>query len=99
MDIFGIAASGLHSAEVRLAASANNIANLSTQSYRPLRAVQEEVAIGGSLARIQRATSPGPVNLAREIVEQSRASFQYTASLRVLATGFELRGQLIDLLG
>ena len=99
MDMFGIAASGLHSAEVRLAASANNIANLTTQSYSPLRAVQEEVAIGGSLARIHQATSPGPVNLTHEIVEQSRASLQYTASLLVIATGFELRGQLIDLLG
>ena len=98
MDVLGIAASGLHSAEVRLAASAHNVANLTTESYRPVRVMQREGDIGGSTARIDQTASPRPVDLVHEVVEQSQASFQYKASLHLFAVEFELRGQLFNAL-
>ena len=98
MDTLGIAMSGLHSAEVRLAASAHNVANLTTEGFRPVRVVQEEGAFGGSRARVDRAADPVPVDLVHEMLEQSRASLQYTASARLFVVESELRGQLADLL-
>ena len=98
MDPLAIAASGIRSAELRLAASAHNVANLGTPSFRPLRADQVSVAGGGSAARVQQEPTPREVDFAREVVEQMRASFQLNASLRVYATVSETRGHLLDLL-
>ena len=39
---------------------------------------------------------PRPVSLASEFVEQSRASFQYKASVRVRQTNLDLKGSLLD---
>ena len=98
MSTLGIAMSGMHTAEVRLAASAHNVANLTNEDVRPVRTVQSDIAGGGSTARIERAESPALVDLARETVELSRARLQYTASLRLVAVEADLRGQLADLL-
>ena len=38
------------------------------------------------------------VDLVREVVDQIEASTQYTASLRVLEVGRDLRGSLLDVL-
>ena len=98
MDPLTIAVSGVRSAEVRLASSAHNVANLTTDSFRPLRTEQTSVAGGGSVARLRQETQPRPVELTHEILEQIRASLQFKASLRVFATTAEMRGQLVDLL-
>lgn len=98
MNTLSIAVSGLQSAEVRLAASAHNVANLNTEGVRPVRTIQTENVEGGSTARLARANTPTPVDLVHETVERSRASFQYTASLRLLSIEADLRGQLADLL-
>ena len=99
MNTLAIGVSGLHSAEVRLAASAHNLANLTTERFRPVRTIQEEVVTGGSTARIDQVPSPAKVDLVHETAELARASLQYTASLRLIAVEFDLRGQLVDLLG
>ena len=83
---------------MRLSASAHNVANLTTQDVRPLRAIQTEIVEGGATTRLARATTPAPVDLVHETLERSRATLQYTASLRLLAVEFDLRGQLVDLL-
>ncbi len=98
MDTLSVALSGLQSADLRLDASAHNVANLTTEEVRPLRVVQEERLGGGSVARIDRAASPRPVDRLHEAVEQIRARSQYIASLRVLAVEDDLRGQLTDIL-
>ena len=99
MDALGIALSGMQSAEVRVAVSAHNVANMMTEDFRPQRAVQSSLPRGGAQARVEQAASPRPVSLAREVVGQIEASVQYTASARVFAVGAEMRGQLVDLLG
>ena len=98
MNTLSIAVSGLQSAEVRLTASAHNVANLTTEGVRPARTTQKETVEGGSTARLARASTPTPVDLVHETVERSRASLQYTASLRLLSVEADLRGELADLL-
>jgi hypothetical protein len=65
---------------------------------RTVRTIKMETVVGGSTARLARANTPTPVDLVHETVERSRASLQYTASLRLLSVEADLRGQLADLL-
>ncbi len=98
MDSLTIAASGLRSAELRMAASARNVANLNTPAFRPLRTHQVSLAGGGSAAQVTQEARPQEVDLAREFLEQIRAGFQYKASLRTYAAAAEMRGHLLDIL-
>lgn len=98
MDSLAIAASGLRSAEVRLAASAHNVANLNTSSFRPVRAIQTSVKAGGSVAHMRQGSRVQEVDLAREFVEQSRASLQFKSSARVASVASKTTARLIDLL-
>ena len=98
MNTLAVGVSGLHSAEVRLAAAAHNVANLTTEGFRPVRTNQAEVVAGGSTARLDQARRPAEVDLIHETVERSRAHLQYTASLRLIAVEADLRGQLADFL-
>ena len=97
MDALAIAASGIRSAALRHAASAHNVANLATPSFRPLRTTQVSIEHGGSVAHARQTPTAEEVDLAREYVEQIRAALQFKGSLRVLALGSALRGSLIDL--
>lgn len=98
MDTVGIALSGLHTAALQLTASAHNLANLHTQDVTPLSAAQEERGSGGSRARLVASSRPHAIDLQAEMVDQLRASQQYRASLRMLDTELERRGQITDLL-
>ena len=96
MDSLAIAASGIRSAERGFAASAHNVANLNTPSFRPARAHQTSVKGGGSDARVVQESRAQEVDLAREFVEQSRASLQFKGSLRSFATASKMQSRLID---
>ena len=97
-DVFSIALSGVHAAATRQAASAHNVANLTTEEFRPLRTEQSAREGGGVDARVVRAREPRPVDLPREVIEQLRARAQLQASLRVADAPGELTGRLVDLL-
>ena len=97
IDAFGAALSGIQSASRRQAVSAHNVANLTTEEVRPLRAEQHERAEGGSEVRVTQAAEPEPVELSHEIVEQIRARVQLEASVGVLRTASEMTGTLVDL--
>ncbi|MFQ5698141.1 MAG: flagellar basal body rod protein [Myxococcota bacterium] len=92
-----IALSGISAAEVRLGASAHNVANLLTKDFRPLRSHQTAVAQGGTRAQVEQAPAPETVDLAGELVNQMTASLQARASMRVLGTDLGLIGSLLDL--
>ena len=98
MDTLSIAFSGLQSADVRVSAAAHNLANATTGSFRPIRVVQHETVLGGSTTRTVQASRPTPIDLGHQTLELSRASIQYTASLRLIAVEDELRGQLTNVL-
>lgn len=95
-DALSIARSGVQSAEVRLRNSAHNIANVATPDFKNRRTVQVSQEGGGSRASTLVDSAPGEVSLAHEFVEQSLASFQYKASVRVVQTNLDLKGSLLD---
>ena len=95
-DALSIAQSGMQSATVRLRNSAHNVANLATDDFRDLRTVQQTRPGGGSVALTQRDSDPRPVDLVNEVVEQSKASTQFKAAVRVIETDLEMKGTLLD---
>lgn len=97
MSAMKIAVSGIHAAEVRMAASAHNLANLTTRDFHPLRVTQRSSPAGGVEAEAFREPAPREVDVARELVDQMLAATQLEASLRVIATGADVRGSLLDL--
>ena len=97
MGALRIAASGVRAAELRMAASAHNVANLTTPDFRPLRTVQRSSPAGGAVASSFQEPAPRPVELARELVDQMLAAAQLRASLRVFVVDAEVRGSLLDL--
>jgi flagellar basal body rod protein FlgC len=97
MDANAIALSGIRSAELRMAASAHNVANLSTEPFRPLRVVQSALPGGGVTAHAEAVPIPEEVDLAAEVAAQIEARTQFIASLRALAANRELQGSLLDL--
>ena len=99
VEALSAALSGIQAASTRQAASAHNVANLTSDEFRPLRVTQAERAGGGTRARVQRTPQPEEVDLARESVEQIRARVQLEASVGVIRAEAETKGSLVDLLG
>jgi hypothetical protein len=99
IDAIGSSLSGIRSGFQRNNVAAENVANLLTEDFRPLRARQLEIEGGGSRVEVERASEPEPVDLAGELVGSSLAALQTKASLRVLDTNLDLIGQLVDTLG
>jgi flagellar hook protein FlgE len=95
-DALSISRSGMQSAVVRLRNSAHNVANLSTPDFKNHRTLQESQEGGGSRATTLIDLEPREVSLANEFVEQSLASIQYKASVRVVKTELDLKGSLLD---
>jgi hypothetical protein len=98
MSAVHVALTALQSAELRMAASAHNLANLGTERFHPLRAEQSALPDGGVVTRISQAPGPEEVSLAREFVSQIEARTQFLASLRTLAADRETKGSLLDVL-
>jgi len=98
MDALSIASSGMHSAGLRLGASAHNVANLGTSAFHPLRAIQTSLEGGGSEVHVRQSPNAEEVDLVREIADQMRASLQFKASLRSFGAAADVRGYLLDLL-
>ena len=99
MDTLAIAASGICSAEVRIAASAHNVANMLTSSFRPLRVTHYSLEGGGSAAHATQAPAAAEVDIAPELIDQMLAGVQFKGAARVFTAASETRGYLIDLFG
>ncbi|MCB1978689.1 MAG: flagellar basal body protein [Burkholderiaceae bacterium] len=90
-----IATSGLAAAQLRLDASASNVANLNTPGYRARQVAQQATPGGGVAASVQRADAEG-VSLEKEIVDQLAAKQAFLANLQTLRTGDAVLGALLD---
>lgn len=94
-SISSIAQSGLQAAQMRLDASAHNIANMNTPGYRRLRAEQAEVAgPAGVNATLQRAPQEG-VALEQEVVDQMTATYAFKANLQTIQAEDRMLGALL----
>ena len=96
-SISSIGSSGLQGAQLRLDASANNVANMNTPGYRREVVAQEEVAeSAGVRATVQREPGANGVALEQEAVEQMSATYEFKANLQTIKTQNEMMGSLLD---
>ncbi|HPU20666.1 MAG TPA: flagellar basal body protein [Alicycliphilus sp.] len=97
-SLLSIASSGLQAAQLRLNASAHNVANLNTPGFKGQTVQQQAVPpTGGVQARTAQAARPG-VALEAEAVEQITASYAFKANALVLRTADDMAGTLLDTL-
>lgn len=95
--ISSIGSSGLQAAQLRLDASANNVANMNTPNYRRQVVAQEEAAdSAGVRATVQRQQEAEDVALEKEAVEQMSATYAFKANLQTIKTQDEMMGSLLD---
>ncbi len=94
--LIATASSSLQAAQLRLASSAHNVANLHTPGFHRQRAeLQAAPAQGGVQAGVVQAPQPG-VSLESEAVEQVAATYAFRAGVLVLRTAQEMAGALLD---
>jgi len=95
-SLLSIASSGLSAAQMRLDASAHNLANMTSPTFR--RSVVSQAARadqGGVDASVQRAPGTG-VALEQEVVDQMSATYPFKASVQVLRTQERTLGSLLN---
>ena len=96
-SISSIGSSGLQAAQLRLDASANNVANMNTPGYRRTVVAQQEAAdSAGVQASLQREQDARGVALEQEAVEQMSATYAFKANLQTLQTQDRMMGALLD---
>jgi flagellar basal body rod protein FlgC len=91
------ARSGLNVAGHRLAASANNTANVSTEGYHEVEASGVEEP-GGVRVHVRSRSRPG-VDLVKNAVDRRLAATTYRANLAVVKTADDMVGETMDLIG
>ena len=108
MDALSFAQAGLRAASVRIAARAENIANVQTGGYRA--AIPEQTAtLGGPEVRVERAAEVQTVDavtglvtngqsIETDIVDLIQSKFAYKANATVIKTADELNQSLLDIL-
>ena len=92
-SLSSIGNSGLQAAQLRLDASAHNVANLNTPGFR--RQVVEQTESPGVQASVQRSPQEGSA-LEQDAVEQMAATYAFKANVQVLKTNDRMMGALLD---
>lgn len=96
-SISSIGSSGLQAAQLRLDASANNVANMNTPNYRRQVVQQEATAdSAGVRATVQREPQAEGVALEQEAVEQMSATYAFKANLQTIKAQDEMMGSLLN---
>ncbi len=96
-SLLAVSSSGLQAAQLRLAASAHNVANAQTPAFaRQQVNLQAAPGLGGVQAGSAPAASPEGVALPDEAVEQIAAGYAFKANALVLRTADEVLGTLLD---
>lgn len=89
-----IALSGIQAGLTRLAVSANNIANASSESFTPQRVVQSAQAGGGT--QVSRVTDSAGGSLIEDQVNQLSARYAIEANVLSLKVEHDALGLLLD---
>lgn len=87
----------MKAAQSRLDASANNIANLSTQNYTRQQVQQSDTANGGTSVSVASSSAGAGNNLEADMVEQLQAKNTYLANLSVFKTNNDIIGTLVNI--
>ena len=96
-----LASSGLAAAQARLDASANNIANVATPSYRREDVVQSTRATGGVDASLRQLDAQGDegastAQLTQDVVNRQVALYNFQSQVLTLKTEGSMVGSLLD---
>ena len=90
-----IASSGLQVAQLRLDASAHNVANMNTPGFKRQSVAQQAQPGGGVSAAVQTAPDAG-TGLEQDAVEQLSATYAFKANLQTLKTADQMLGTLLS---
>ncbi|MBI3802181.1 MAG: flagellar biosynthesis protein FlgC [Nitrospirae bacterium] len=108
----GASLSGLRASIEKIDASANNVANLSTDRFKKDSILLSEGAGGGVVVEVEKSTEPGPfyqspkgelvqasnADLTEESTQQLLAKYAFSMNLATLKTTDEMENGIIDLL-
>lgn len=103
MDVNSMGLSGMNTAALGMAVSANNVANVNTKDFKAKRMEQEDLAQGGTRpAAIRESEEPSTpegsnVDLASEFTNQITQSGAYKANLKVIEAQNQLLGTALNL--
>ena len=96
MNTLSIAQSGMQAAQLRLNASANNVANAQTEGFRRDQVQQQAQAGDGVTARVDKVPQPG-TDLAQDLVEQNSATYAFKANVQMIRSADDMMGRLLDM--
>lgn len=94
---FDAAVSGIRASSLRLAVSANNVANLNTEGFKASRSVMQENEVGGGV-RVNIEKTDHGADLGEEMVEQMVALRYGQANGKVFKIQSEMLGDLVNIL-
>lgn len=95
-NIFGISVSALSAYTTRLNVTANNVANMNTEGFRPSEATTNESAGGGVSATIRQHEIP-EVEMTKEMVDLTITEIGFKANLKAIRTEDEIAGSILDI--
>jgi flagellar hook protein FlgE len=98
VKLLSIAESGLKAAQVRLEASAHNVANAATPGFRGLQ-VTSQPQVGGGVETQWVQNPEAGVDLAAELVQQRAATYDAQANLKMVTIADRFMGSLLDVKG
>ncbi len=109
-SIFGVALSGLHDADLRIAASAHNSANALTSDFVPRQVVSTAIPTGGVSSRMVPQANPdfdarldettmrlSKTDLVDEVASSMIAAASFKANLATLQTAADLDQALMNI--
>jgi len=97
MDITGIGLSALNAYEKKLSVTANNIANLNTEKFRPSEATIQDNAGQGVYVTISQSNAP-EVDLVKEMVNLMTAKLGVEISIKSIKTADEITKGVLDII-
>jgi flagellar basal-body rod protein FlgC len=94
---FGISLSALNAYMTRMNVTANNIANLNTEGFRPSKAIINDSGSGGVYVNIRQSAIP-EVDLAKEMTDLMVTEAGFKANLKTVSTGDEVIKSILDIM-
>ncbi len=95
-SVASIALSGMSAAIGRLGVAAHNVANFQTAGFRRQEVAAQSEPGGGFRLTLGGAPVAG-ADLARDLVDQRRALYEFKANLRTFQAEQDMMGTLLDL--
>jgi flagellar hook-associated protein FlgK len=98
MDIFSIAASGMHAAQAQMNVAANNIAHENTPGYKAQAVNLTDVANYGGVQVTGTQSTGQSVDPATELAKLRQAAIMYGANAMVVRAADQMYGSLLNVL-